>query len=321
MVGVLYVHLWNNHSLAENLRVSLFFVVSGFLITHILDRARASGQSVHILNFYIRRALRLFPALLVLVLVAFVCNAEGIRENFGWHMLQLSNVYFALTESFTPWVTAHLWSLNVLEQFYIVAPIVVLLLPRTGTYISFMILIMASLFIRANWSHLGIPAWWPNLVLSFDPVACGALAYLFSQNTEVARVLRSGVALVFSIAVLASPWYLWEGFGASETYRVIILPALCCIVVGTYHGYGGPVGFLLASRPARFLSKISYGVYIYHLMVWWLVVQVAPDLYQRDFRTFLVISVITVLIAIISWHFVERPIEKLKKHFPTTGRE
>ena len=319
MLGVLFVHFWDNHPLTEHLRVSLFFVVSGFLITHILSRAKASNRPVHVLNFYARRALRLFPALLVLVIVAVVFNADGIRDSFGWHALQMSNIHFSLTESFAPWVTAHLWSLNLLEQFYLVAPLVILLLPRAGTYLSLIGILIGSLFIRANWGQFGIDGWWPNLVLSFDPIAAGALAYLLAQNEEVARVMRSRPALLVSVIVMASPLFMWEGFGASESYRLLIQPALCCIVVGAFHGYGGLVGALLQSGVARFLSKISYGVYIYHLMAWWLVVQLVPDLFVRGMRTFVVMSAITIVVATLSWYLIEEPISKLKDRVPTSG--
>src|SRR5689334_905120 len=75
MLGVLYVHFWDDRPLTEHLRVSLFFVVSGFLITYIHDRARQKGGTINVLNFYVRRGLRLLPALLVFVIVALAFNA------------------------------------------------------------------------------------------------------------------------------------------------------------------------------------------------------------------------------------------------------
>jgi peptidoglycan/LPS O-acetylase OafA/YrhL len=97
-------------------------------------------------------------------------------------------------------------------------------------------------------------------------------------------------------------------------------PALCAIVVGAFHGYSGPVGALLESPPARFLSKISYGVYIYHLMVWWLVVQWFPELFHKNFTTFAVVSSLTIIVATASWYLIEEPVSRLKRLFPATGR-
>jgi peptidoglycan/LPS O-acetylase OafA/YrhL len=318
MVGVLYVHFWNNDPLTEHLRVSLFFVVSGFLITHILYKAKLSGRKVNVANYYARRAIRLFPALLVLVLFALVFDMDGFRASFGWHALQLSNIYFSLTESTKPWIAGHLWSLNVLEQYYLIWPLVILLLPIQRIYVVVLTILVGTIFLRVNGGHLGVNGWWTFFVFSADPIAAGALAYLLTTNAKVAEVLRSQPALLASIVVLASPLFLWEGFGHSETYRLLMQPALCAIVVGAFHGYGGLIGWALSNPIVRFLSTISYGVYIYHLMVWWLVVQVVPELFVTDPRTFVVISALSILLATVSWYAIEEPISRLKDKLPTT---
>lgn len=318
MVGVLYVHFLNSHPLAEHLRVSLFFVVSGFLITHTLYRAKLSGRRVHVLNFYVRRALRLFPALLVLVGVAVVVDADGIRSSFPWHALQLSNIYFSLTQAAKPWVLGHLWSLNVLEQSYLVWPLVILLLPIQRTYVAILAIIASAVFVRANAANLNIDGYWSFFVFAYDPIAAGVLAYLLATNDSVARVMRSVPALITSLVVLASPYFLWKDFGASETYRLAIQPALCCIVAGAFHGYSGWVGRLLQSGIARFLSKISYGVYMYHLMLWWLVAQVFPESFEKGIGTFLLLSGLSVIAATVSWYLIEEPVSRLKSRFPTT---
>lgn len=319
MLGVLYVHFWNDHPLTEHLRVSLFFVVSGFLITHILYRAKMQGGTINVPNFYVRRALRLFPALFVMIIVGVVFNADDMQDSFGWHALQLSNIYFVITHAVKPWVTGHLWSLNVLEQFYLLAPLIVLLLPRAGVHLAFIGLLVLGVFLRVNAAQLGVDPFSSFFLFAFDPIAAGALAYLLTLNAEVARIMRSGPALLISIAVLASPLYMWEGFGSSESYRLLMQPAICAIVVGAFHGYGGLVGASLQSAPARFLSKISYGVYMYHLMVWWLVVQTYPELFHKNFTTFVVLSGLTIIAATISWYLIEDPIARLKRFFPTRG--
>jgi peptidoglycan/LPS O-acetylase OafA/YrhL len=319
MLGVLYVHYLDSDPITENLRVYLFFVVSGFLITHILYSARQSGLHVSIVNFYIRRLIRLMPALLVFVLAASIFDMGGFRSSALWHVAQLSNVYFAMTEKFTPWVAAHLWSLNCLEHFYLLWPLVILCLPIARVYTVTLTLICGFIFIRANGSFLGVNGWWTALVLPFDPIASGALAYLLMQQAPILRVMRSRLAVFASIAVLASPFVLWEGFGNSESYRLLIQPALCIIVVGAFQGYNGLVGRILGSRIAQFVSTISYGVYIYHMAVWWLVGEVYVGIYQKGPVSFLVLSLLTSMVATISWYLLERPVSKLRRWFPTTS--
>ena len=108
MAGVLYVHFWNDHPVTEFLRVSLFFTVSGFLITHMLWKARAEGGALLPLNFYIRRALRLFPALAVLVAFGILFDIDGFRGRAFWHLFQLSNLSFPYYQDVRPFVTGHL---------------------------------------------------------------------------------------------------------------------------------------------------------------------------------------------------------------------
>jgi len=85
MIGVLYVHYWNKAPVTEYVRVTLFFVISGFLITHILMNAKARGGHILVRNFYIRRALRLFPALIVCFAAAWVCFPRAFGHRFHEH--------------------------------------------------------------------------------------------------------------------------------------------------------------------------------------------------------------------------------------------
>ncbi len=320
MLGVLYVHLFDENTMTEGLRVALFFTVSGFLITHILYSAKERGGQINILNFYVRRALRLFPALAILVLVSSIFDIDGFRAEAGWHLLQLSNVRFAMIEGFTPWVAGHLWSLNILEQFYLLWPLVILLLPLPGIYVVTLALIVALSFIRTNGRAMGLDGWSIELLLSGTPIAFGAFAYLLQRHEPVCPVLRSRWSLAASVAVIFAPLFLWEGFHLSSSYRILSMPALGVIVVGAYQGYGGPVGWALGSRLSRYVSQISYAVFMYHLLVWWALRRVFPSLSERGLQTFLVVTAVTIFVAIASWFLVEKPVERLKSRFPTTSR-
>jgi peptidoglycan/LPS O-acetylase OafA/YrhL len=320
MVGVLYVHLYDKSPLTEGLRVALFFVVSGFLITHILYTAKERGGRIHILNFYVRRALRLFPALAILVLCGAIFDIDGFRTEAVWHLLQLSNVRFAMLEVYKPWIASHLWSLNVLEQFYLIWPIVILFLPLGRIYVVTLFLITALSFMFVNAAELGIDGWSKQLILSGAPIAFGAFAYLLQREAAIRQVICSLPALVASIAVLFSPLYLWDGFGISDSYRLLFMPALAVLVVGAFSGFRGPLGWALASPVSRFVSQISYGVYMYHMLVWWAVGENFADLYQRGPVTFLVVSSLTLVVATLSWYLVEEPISRMKRRFPTATR-
>lgn len=316
MIGVLYVHFWNDMPVTEYVRVTLFLVISGFLITHILMTAKARGGVIVVRNFYFRRSLRLFPALIVCFAAAWALNADGFRASAAWHLLPTSNIYFTLHQAWQPWVVAHLWSLNVLEQFYLAWPLVILYLSEKMLHVVMLLGLAALIFLHANAGPMGWTGWWLVLVFAFDPILTGALAYLLQRYQPVREVMTSRWAIALALAVLVSPLVLWEGFGHSDSYRFFAQPALAVVVAGAYQGYRGPVGWLLQSPPAQFLAMISYGVYVYHMIMWYIVAEAFPQFYIKGPLTFAVMGSLTVAVATLSWYVIEAPIGRLKSAFP-----
>ena len=316
MIGVLYVHFWDGSPVTEYVRVTLFLVISGFLITHILTTAKERGGNIVVLNFYIRRLLRLFPALIICLAAAWIFDADGFRSSAIWHLVSASNIYFAIHEEFNPWVVAQLWSLNFLEQFYLAWPLVILYFAPKTLYILVLLGLSTLIFIHANANEIGINGWWLSLLLSFDPILTGVLAYLLQRQKVVLEVMTSRPAFASALAVLGSPFLAWDAFGHSNSYRIFSQAALAIIVVGAFKGYRGPIGWLLQSPPAQFVETVSYGVYIYHLMAWYLVVQFYPVLFIKGPLTFVVLSTLTIAFAALSWYLIEKPVSSLKKAFP-----
>jgi peptidoglycan/LPS O-acetylase OafA/YrhL len=267
-------------------------------------------------NFYVRRALRLFPALMVCFAVAWALDADGFRSSTAWHFMPTSNIYFAIQRQWTPWVISHLWSLNLLEQFYLIWPLVILLLSEKMIYTIILFGLAVLTVVHTNAEVFGIDGWWLLLLLSFDPILTGALVYLLQRHQAVRRVMTSRWAIVLALSVLASPLLLRSEFGQSEIYRILAQPSLAVLVVGAYHGYRGPVGWLLQSPAAQFLSMISYGVYVYHMMVWYVLAEAFPALYVPGPVTFIVISTTTVAIATLSWYGLEAPINRFRQSYP-----
>jgi peptidoglycan/LPS O-acetylase OafA/YrhL len=119
-----------------NVGVRLFFVLSGFLITGILLSGRrdaedtgASKRSVWT-AFYLRRSLRIFPLAYAAIALACIAGAPTIRQHLGWYVTYTENFLFARQYSFEP-PLSHFWSLAVEEQFYLIWPVVMLLVPET----------------------------------------------------------------------------------------------------------------------------------------------------------------------------------------------
>jgi peptidoglycan/LPS O-acetylase OafA/YrhL len=321
MIGVLYVHFWDSSPVTEHVRVTLFLVLSGFLITYMLTTAKARGGILVVRNFYIRRALRLFPPLLITFVLAYILDADGFRSSAGWHILPTSNIYFSINETTRPWVVGHLWSLNLLEQFYLTWPLAILFLSEKTLHIVIILGIFALTFVRANASALGVDGWWLFFVFSFDPILMGAFFYLIQRHRQIHEVLTGRFATALSLAILVSPILIshldaWHEFGHSDSYRFLSQTAIAVLVVGAFAGYSGPIGWSLKSSLARFLAKISYGVYVYHLLIWYVIVQIYPSLFAKGPMTFIVLTALTIVIAMLSWRFIEAPISRMKRYFP-----
>ncbi|TWI41937.1 acyltransferase family protein [Mesorhizobium tianshanense] len=316
MVGVLYVHYWNERPTLEFVRVSLFFVVSGFLISHILLSSKDSLSKISIINFYIRRSLRLLPSLFLVLLIAVLFNMDGIRSSVKWHVLQGSNLYFMNTEGWKPWIVAHLWSLNVVEQFYILSPIIIMFFSRRSIFLIYAGVFALSIVLRVHCVDLGISPWAKIVLFVFDPLAAGAILALVKENRDVQAVLTSRLSNLVSIAIIFSPFVVGHNFGQSESYRILSIYALSSVVLSAYVGYGGVVALVLANPVARFLSRVSYSTYIYHMAIWWLIAENWPTLYHKGPITFFAMSTSTIIVATLSWHLVEKHFDALKVFFP-----
>src|SRR5687768_2757386 len=127
--------------------VQLFFVISGFLITGILldnkptNASPAASRRVW-RNFYLRRALRIFPLFYLVLVVSWLFSVDPIESTWQWHAFYLSNVYYFLGNS--PDAFLHFWSLAVEEQFYLVWPFLVLLLAAPRLQTALIVVIVAA---------------------------------------------------------------------------------------------------------------------------------------------------------------------------------
>jgi len=325
MAGVLYIHFWNPNPVMEGIRVALFFVISGYLITRMLLAARGRATWRTVRNFYGRRLLRLQPALLLMLAVATAFNAEHIRSTLPWHVFQLSNFLFIVRDSWDPWVTTHLWSLNVVEQFYAFWPLIILFLPLRAVWVAALLMIVAAVVYEmssfANSDTTGI-ARTVFPVASFDAIGFGVIIALIEAcKPNALRFAASSWVGLAALGVLLSPLVLGREFLPFQVYEFVILLALTAIIAGASVGYEGILKWILECPPLRYLGKISYGVYIYHFLILYLLFQVVPGDLIRDPgpMRFLIASTMTILAASVSWHFMEAPIARNKRFLPVAA--
>lgn len=306
------------------LGVDLFFVLSGFLITALLLEEESRRGFVRLGSFYWRRALRLLPALW-LVLVAHLVYAvvDGYppfgQSRFEWSMLRagatFSMNWHVLWRPFEAADLTPLWSVAIEGQFYLVWPFVVL-----GLLGLRRAPVLAAGFLLALFTAVSI---W-RLVL-FEREGWEA-SYLRSDAHVEGLVLGALVACAFIRGWTPERlprWLLW----AAVAVAAGLVTQLRADERITYAG--GTTLFLLAAalvllvlvterRPLRgplahttaFLGRVSYGVYLWHFPVFWAVSRDGLEL--GNARRFLVASAVTAAGVAVSWFAVERPALRLK---------
>ncbi len=332
IIGVLFHHFWPtvDPSLENlgHLGVRLFFVLSGYLITLILLRCRelveVKGQGIAftLRQFYIRRFLRIFPVFYLVLFAAYLLGLEEMQKTFWWHFSYGSNFLFALQGYFGKF-TGHFWSLAVEEQFYLIWPSLIFVIPRK--YLHFVIIgVIASgpLFRAFCWfTEMNMVATYAVPLASADSLGMGALL-AYAQNKQVFRnrMVMSGVLMV-SLTLIWELFYLKASFPQIEVVVMDIVRALAFVwlIDCASRGFGGFVGRVLELKPIVYLGKISYGVYVYHMFIPFILQNILDylgmPLPESEAGQFFLLVFATLAIAVPSWHFFEKPINNLKKGF------
>ncbi len=308
---VLTVHLWRPETrtalgmaITRTARagwtgVDLFFVLSGFLITGLLIDSRARPNFLR--NFFARRALRILPLYTLFLVVSLVLlplwfDHLGLsqRPSFGnradaahwpWYALFVSNYWMALADRFPAgWSNSLTWSLAVEEQFYLLWPWLILVCPPRWLPRAIGFVFAAAIAARAF--VVWLDAGWLTAALvtpcRMDALAAGGwvAAYLRSPGFQARTwrwLLRGAVALALPAAAV---WILWED-GDPRTgaaFQVVgysLLAVAGAGLLGAALTGDPPVLRPLRSSPLVALGKVSYGIYLFHLVLFTAVLPVA----------------------------------------------
>jgi peptidoglycan/LPS O-acetylase OafA/YrhL len=339
VASVLAFHGGVTHLHGGYLGVDVFFALSGFLITSLLLSEYQSRDTIGLGRFYLRRAKRLLPALM-LVIVA-VCavtlwvsppglfpdlRSDVVATFFyfsNWHLMNGSTNYFAMLVPPSPFT--HTWSLAIEEQFYIVWPLVVLGLMRWRKSVSLVgglavvgAVGSASLMLYGFHHHWAVDRLYYGTDTHAEGLLLGAATacWLLSVRrrtpmtgtTDPTRWLAVAgpVAMVGGLLIMArahgnSHWMFEGGFFAM---------AVCSCVTVAYlvTRPQSKIARGLSWRPVVYIGQISYGIYLWHFPIFhWL------TSYQSGLSVWPLLAVrvaITLVVAAASYHFVEMPIRR-----------
>jgi peptidoglycan/LPS O-acetylase OafA/YrhL len=309
--------------------VTLFFVISGFLISKILlenrvkiEQNRSTLSSAY-LNFVIRRALRIFPLyyLFLTVIFIFFPHLSDIQAQPLYYYGYGYNFLLDKTGNWTD-ILSPFWTLAVEEQFYLLWPLVLLLTPTRYTFeVVLGFILLGPLTRLFDTNGLLTPS-------CFDCFGLGSLwAYCLVLVPERAPIF----VRILNWAVWAAiPVFLWSVFSLEPGpwfkalfFRLSMSVVFLYCLVQTTRGIEQPVlRVIFDSSLLRYIGKVSYGLYVYHMavpvlltppIVTWLA-KLGIPLTSHLFFT-LMSFVLLVGLATASWYIFEKPLNDLKSRF------
>jgi peptidoglycan/LPS O-acetylase OafA/YrhL len=318
-LGVFLFHAYGDGIAYGGLGVRLFFVLSGFLITRILEMHESGALGSDLLVFYTRRTLRIFPLYYAVLLVLWL---SGNLPSAEWYFLYLHNIYLFVNGVWTG-QTSHFWTLCVEEQFYLIYPLLLLTTPSRRRGLLLVLLLLGSVATRLALDATPYAGRsWALLPVSGEYLLWGCLAGLIDLRTAsrpipVTALFLAG-ALLHGLTALDAYRFRWlASLGAEGVYQTAHGIAFAVVIFSLWRM---PQNFLirmLSFEPLVYLGKISYGLYVFHNFTYGvqgLLVEVFPA--ARALSSTGLALLTTIALSMLSWHLFEGPINRLKDRMP-----
>ena len=343
VLAVIIYHVDVNYLPGGFLGVDLFFVLSGYLISSLIIKEYRKTGSLNLYNFYIRRARRLLPAVYFMITIGLVVmvlfNEVLLRKShldaiFGyiyssnWWYIFYKLDYFDSFGAQSPF--KHLWSLAIEEQFYMIFPLLFLLINRKkkskdGTYKlnkNFLYVVLGLILVSLiahillfdinNISRIYFGT--DTRAFSLLVGVVGAILYpmekLHAKVTPQQNIMYSVISLVsiatlITVMIYTSEYNTWLYRGGF--LLVAIIGLIVIISSGKQHTL---MSRLLSFKPVVFIGKISYSLYLWHFPILVLTTPVS-EIGNPNIIFVILRIILTFALATASYVFVETPIRKL----------
>jgi peptidoglycan/LPS O-acetylase OafA/YrhL len=314
--------------------VDLFFVLSAFLITQLLMREQATTGTLDVRRFYIRRILRIWPLYFAYLIFIAVIGIRIAQFNVAakWLILfallsgNIANALWGWTPTF---IASHLWSIAVEEQFYLLWPLVVRgRRPRSLVAAAFVMIAISVIARTICWLASAPGSFvWTNTLTRLDPLAGGILLGLSTMGKPFRpRALARISLLIFGVATMLVVSAFCDPYWSPNSARTLFFgyPAVtlgCVSILAAFLGRKLNATSLM-TRAGVYLGKISYGLYIWHMVALELAVKAlarpipfAGDWVESSaFVAFCALG-LTIAISAASYRLLETPFLRLKSRF------
>lgn len=312
--------------------VDLFFVLSGFLITSLLIEEYGKRGVVSLKNFYIRRILRLFPALILMLSVFVILNLIFVERSKASDNITDSLIVLFYSANWTralgfgrPDWLGHAWSLSIEEQFYLLWPVIFIILLKFVRNRSKLILFTAaialgSLLVRWLLTYYGNPPY--RMFNGLDTRADGLLTGcslsiilhtnnfrdLLQRTESVRKYLLPLSVLLIILSLFLSSWShklnMYIGFTAVNLSASVLIYSIVLNKAGILQR-------LLVLPAVVWIGKISYGLYLWHDTIFSVMAFYGFSKYEIFFWG----TGLTFCAAVLSYYLIEQPFLKLKNKY------
>lgn len=336
VIGVIIYHLNYEWLPGGFLGVTIFFVLSGYLITDLLLEEWNKKGKIDFIDFWIRRFRRLLPALIFLMFILtiwillFKQEAIGkLQADFLPSLLYVTNWWYIFKdisyfETFgMPSPFTHLWSLAVEEQFYIIWPILFFIIVKlfkknSVRLLSILIIAMISAFLMA---FIYVPGLDPSRVYygtdtrAFS-LLIGSMLAIIWPSQKLSKTLPSmsriflditgllGLALIVIMFYFSSQYdnFLYRG-------GMVLLSIYTALLVACLAHPASLLGKIFSIWPLRWIGTRSYAIYLWHYPI---IILTTPNLYSGEVNMTLIFwqMLATIVMAELSYVFIEKPVRK-----------
>ena len=320
---------FGNHTFLPGgyLGVDVFFVISGYLITSILYKNLNSNLHRFLVDFYVRRIRRIFPALLFLLFSVTIISVfifhDFFLETYSKSALStlffVSNIYFwstgeeyaAFSSLYHPLL--HTWSLAVEEQFYLIFPFILFFgnkfFKKKLIYLILLSLIVSLIGsqlygkIYASFNFYSLPSRYWEIALG-ALIAILNIEYRFYKKNNL--ILNSNLGLIL---IIFSFFFYDDNFFHPQIETSLAVIGTSLII---YSDSKSSLAYkFLTSKVLVFIGLISYSLYLWHYSIFSVVRYISPDELNLFIKILLIIS--TFVISIFSYFFIEKPFRNSKK--------
>lgn len=302
--------------------VNIFFALSGFLITRLLLQEQDRRGRIALKRFYIRRFLRLSPPFLLFFVLLIGCVALGLlRARPIGLVVSFCYLYNYIPHPWTDGSLSHTWSLAVEEQFYLVWPFLLTRLARKwlvrGAALLIGLAVLAGFLLPLVVLRHNGQAYPLDTLFHIEhwffpaagPIMVGALTSVLARTYPrwIERITTPAWSLLVAAALFAAPLYL--PFALFPLVPVVQAAGVCMLLMRIVERQGSPLARALEVKPLAYIGKISYGIYIYHVLI----IGTGPG--GGIVHAFPLDLAVILALSIASYELYERPLLKLKERF------